>query len=81
MPEGMLNVLTKKEISDLVSYVEAGGFKLPKHLERKHGHQPSKPGDKSSGTGHENKQGNAHGKLNSKLHGNTKNQRPRKEHK
>jgi len=38
MPEGMLNVLTKEEIQALVSFLEAGGFKLPAHLEGKHSH-------------------------------------------
>jgi putative heme-binding domain-containing protein len=42
MPSGMLNVLTKEEIAALLSYLEAGGYKLPTHLKHKHaahGHQ------------------------------------------
>jgi putative heme-binding domain-containing protein len=39
MPTGMVNVLTKAEIVDLVAYLEQG-FQLPKHLEQKHqGHE------------------------------------------
>ena len=38
MPVGMLNVLTKQEIVDVVSYLEHGGYKLPDHLKKKHGH-------------------------------------------
>lgn len=38
MPEGLLNVLTKAEIADLMSFLQTGGYKLPKHLEGKHGH-------------------------------------------
>jgi putative heme-binding domain-containing protein len=33
MPPGLANVLTKDEIVDLVSYLEAGGFQLPGHLQ------------------------------------------------
>jgi putative heme-binding domain-containing protein len=36
MPVGMLNVLTKQEISELASFLEAGGIKLPGHLKHKH---------------------------------------------
>jgi putative heme-binding domain-containing protein len=38
MPEGMLNVLTREEIVDLVSFLEAGGFELPEYLQHHHGH-------------------------------------------
>ena len=38
MPAGLLNVLTKREIVDLVSYLEHGGYKLPTHLQKKHAH-------------------------------------------
>jgi hypothetical protein len=41
MPEDLLNMLTKEEIADIVAYLEAGGYKLPKHLEGKH-HTPEK---------------------------------------
>src|SRR5947208_2370708 len=32
MPAGLVNVLTKEEIVDLLSYLEAGGYQLPVHL-------------------------------------------------
>ena len=37
MPNGLADVLTKKEILDIVSYLQHGGYKLPEHL--KHGHE------------------------------------------
>ena len=37
MPTGLVNVLTKQEITDLVSMLEFGGYKLPSHL-KKHNH-------------------------------------------
>ena len=40
MPEGLINVLTKEEILDLLGYLQAGGYQLPKHL--KHHHSKSK---------------------------------------
>jgi putative heme-binding domain-containing protein len=36
MPTGLLNVLTKDEILDLQAFVEAGGYKLPNHLQHQH---------------------------------------------
>ena len=36
MPAGLANVLSKEELTDLVSFLQTGGYKLPKHL--KHGH-------------------------------------------
>jgi putative heme-binding domain-containing protein len=36
MPAGLANVLTKEEILHLVSYLEAGGYQLPAHLEHQH---------------------------------------------
>jgi hypothetical protein len=39
MPEGLLNVLTKDEILDLHAYVEAGGYKPPRHLHHAHPHK------------------------------------------
>ena len=36
MPEGLLNVLTKEEILDLVSYLEVGDDALPEHLRHQH---------------------------------------------
>jgi len=38
MPNGLLDVLTKQEIYDLVSYLQAGGYQMPKHLEDRHSH-------------------------------------------
>ncbi|MEK6236796.1 MAG: hypothetical protein N2C14_18980, partial [Planctomycetales bacterium] len=35
MPEGLLNGLTKEEIVNLVSYLEAGGYQPPNHLKKK----------------------------------------------
>ena len=32
MPMGLVNVLTKNEIVDLVSFLEHGGYQLPEHL-------------------------------------------------
>jgi len=29
MPEGMINMLTKEEILDLLAFLEAGGYKVP----------------------------------------------------
>jgi putative heme-binding domain-containing protein len=40
MPEDLLNTLSKDEIHDILSYLEAGGYQLPKHLKDKHGHAP-----------------------------------------
>jgi len=42
MPAGLANVLTKDEISDLLSYLEAGGYQLPAHLEHQHHHKPDR---------------------------------------
>ena len=39
MPQRLLNMLTKTEIMDLVSFLEAGGYQLPDHL--KHHHYPA----------------------------------------
>mgnify|MGYP002622909083 CR=1 FL=1 len=36
MPEGLLNVLTRQEILDLVSFVQSGGGNLPAHLQHHH---------------------------------------------
>ncbi|MFT5523467.1 MAG: putative heme-binding domain-containing protein [Pirellulaceae bacterium] len=38
MPAGMVDVLTKDEIGDLVNFLESGGYHLPGHLEHKHNH-------------------------------------------
>jgi putative heme-binding domain-containing protein len=38
MPPGLANVLTKAEIFDLLSYLEAGGYHAPGHLPYQHGH-------------------------------------------
>jgi len=38
MPAGLADVLTKAEVLDLVSFLQTGGYKLPKHLEKTHGH-------------------------------------------
>ncbi len=40
MPNGLANVLTRKEIEDLVSFLQHGGYKPPPHLEHQH-HQHS----------------------------------------
>ena len=37
MPEGLVDTLTKREILDLLGFLEAGGYKLPDHLKHKHG--------------------------------------------
>lgn len=36
MPPGLANVLSKAELTDLVSFLEAGGFQLPAHLQHHH---------------------------------------------
>ena len=41
MPPGLANVLTREEIFDLLSFVEAGGFQLPAHLQHHHKHPPN----------------------------------------
>ncbi|QDU76743.1 Auracyanin-A precursor [Bremerella volcania] len=38
MPGGLLNTLTKEEIYDLHSYLEAGGYEMPEHLKHLHDH-------------------------------------------
>ncbi len=38
MPAGLVNVLTKQEILDLVSFLQTGGYKLPAHLKKMHDH-------------------------------------------
>ena len=38
MPVGLINVLTKQEVSDLISVLEFGGYKLPPHLQKHHQH-------------------------------------------
>jgi putative heme-binding domain-containing protein len=37
MPEGLLNVLTREEILDLLTFLESGGYHAPKNLEH---HEP-----------------------------------------
>ena len=44
MPNRLVNVLTKTEILDLMSFLETGGYKLPAHL--KHGHEHHQHDDK-----------------------------------
>ena len=46
MPQGLLSTLTKAEITDLVSFLEAGGYQLPEHLKNNHNHsqQPNHSG-------------------------------------
>ena len=36
MPSGLLDVLTKSEIGDLMSFLQSDGFKLPAHLKHHH---------------------------------------------
>jgi putative heme-binding domain-containing protein len=38
MPPGLADVLSREEIVDLVSYLEAGGYHPPGHLKHSHGH-------------------------------------------
>jgi putative heme-binding domain-containing protein len=38
MPDGMLNVLTKEEILNLLTFLEVGGYEPPGHLKHKHKH-------------------------------------------
>lgn len=39
MPKGLIDVLTKAEINDLLSFLQTGGYKLPEHLKKVHDHQ------------------------------------------
>jgi putative heme-binding domain-containing protein len=45
MPEGLLKVLTREEILDVVSFLEAGGYQPPGHLKHKHGEKKKKSCD------------------------------------
>jgi putative heme-binding domain-containing protein len=38
MPAGMLDVLTKAEIGDLLTFLQSEGFEMPEHLKKLHGH-------------------------------------------
>lgn len=38
MPEDLVNVLTRQEILDLITYLESPGYQLPEHLQHSHGH-------------------------------------------
>lgn len=37
MPEGLINVLTREEVLNLVAFLEAGGHQMPEHLNHGHG--------------------------------------------
>ncbi len=39
MPEGLVDVLTKEELLDLMAFLEAGGYQLPDELQKQHSHQ------------------------------------------
>lgn len=41
MPQGLANLLTKQETIDVVSFLEAGGYQLPAHLQQHHNHKPN----------------------------------------
>lgn len=47
MPAGLLDVLTRTEIEDLLSFLESAGFAMPEHLKKMHGHGASQHGDSS----------------------------------
>jgi putative heme-binding domain-containing protein len=38
MPNGLANVLTHEEIVNLLSFLQAGGYNVPEHLQKKHQH-------------------------------------------
>jgi putative heme-binding domain-containing protein len=38
MPTGLLNVLTKQEIGELMSFMQSPGFQMPEHLKKLHSH-------------------------------------------
>jgi putative heme-binding domain-containing protein len=38
MPTGMLDVLSKEEIGDLLTFLQSDGFEMPEHLKNSHGH-------------------------------------------
>ena len=45
MPTGMLDVLSREEIEDLLSYLQSDGFKMPEHLKGKHDHPSHAPNE------------------------------------
>ena len=38
MPKGLLDVLTKQEIGELMSFLQSPGFQMPEHLKKMHSH-------------------------------------------
>ncbi|MCA9051210.1 MAG: HEAT repeat domain-containing protein, partial [Planctomycetaceae bacterium] len=44
MPAGLVNVLNRREILDLVSFLQTGGYKLPDHLKHLHQHHEPQTG-------------------------------------
>ena len=38
MPRGLLDVLTREEIADLMTLIQSGGYQLPQHLQKNHQH-------------------------------------------
>jgi len=42
MPTGMLDVLSREEIADLLTFLQSDGFEMPEHLKKTHGHSGSK---------------------------------------
>ncbi len=39
MPTGLLDLLSKDEISDLMVFLQSDGYEIPDHLRKQHGHQ------------------------------------------
>ena len=46
MPVGLLDVLTKEEIGELLSFLQSTGFQMPEHLKKMHSHDHHGSGKK-----------------------------------
>lgn len=46
MPAGLLDVLTKQEIGELMSFLQSSGFQMPEHLKKMHSHDHHKKSEK-----------------------------------
>lgn len=42
MPTGLIDMLSKEEIGDLLTFLQSDGFQMPEHLKQMHGHSGSK---------------------------------------
>lgn len=46
MPAGLLDVLTKQEIGELLSFLQSPGYEMPEHLKKMHSHDHRESGGK-----------------------------------